>query len=430
MNFPDGLGPASVSFARTYYQYVHDKPYDYEMPLDTIHVGQSRTRSSSTLVTDSAAGATAYSCGMKTFNRGIAVDPHRKPCGTVMESASLHAGMMTGLVVTSRITHATPASFSAHVVDRDNENAIAVQQVGDNPLGFRADLLFGGGYCHFLPKGSKQGCRGDQRNLLQEAQDNLREMTDKALKMLSNATVNSERGFFLMVEGSRIDMAAHSNDPAAHVHDILEYQDTVALVKEFIDKNPNTLLISTSDHETGGLSLARQVSNRYPKYLWYPDVLKNIKSSTAELARTILHMNQTEKEKSVQEILGIHDITAEEKTALGNQKSIKHLDQFLAEMVSLRSQLGWATHGHSGVDVNLYAYGHSAKDLRGSRENMAVGKFVAQRLGLDLNSITVQLNENDPKFHLEPLTEEDKLAYTDHLDQYHHDDSLLHHPHY
>ncbi|KAI8063276.1 alkaline-phosphatase-like protein [Gongronella butleri] len=475
----DGLGPASVSFARTYYQYIHNKPYDYEMPLDTIHVGQSRTRSASTLVTDSAAGATAFSCGLKTYNRGIGVDPQRKPCGTIMESAKMHLGMKTGLVATSRITHATPASFNSHVVDRDNENAIAVQQVGDNPLAMHVDLMFGGGYCHFLPKSSKEGCRGDERNLFDEAianynwstvqygnrsawdalpadnasalpaislfssghmsyeidrdasqQPSLSEMTDKALQMLSNATKEGEKGFFLMVEGSRIDMAAHSNDPAAHVHDILEYQDTVALVKAFVDQNPNTLLISTSDHETGGLSLARQVSNRYPKYLWYPDVLKNIKSSTAELARKIQHMDTDAKVQNVKDNLGITDITDDEKKSLAKPTSVKHLDQFLADMVSLRSQLGWATHGHSGVDVNLYAYGHSAKELRGSRENTAIGLFLAKRLGLDLNTITLKLNENDPQFHLAPLTEEMKIEYTDHLDQYHHDERLLHHPHF
>jgi alkaline phosphatase len=77
--------------------------------------------------------------------------------------------MLTGLVATSRITHATPASFSAHVQDRDNENAIARQQVGDNPLGRTVDLMFGGGYCHFLPKSETGGCRADARNLIDEA---------------------------------------------------------------------------------------------------------------------------------------------------------------------------------------------------------------------------------------------------------------------
>lgn len=187
----DGLGPASVSFARSYYQFTNKQPYDYQMPLDKIHVGQSRTRSSSTLVTDSAAGATAFSCNLKTYNGAVGgiesqrilnadcskltylsfalVGPKRNPCGTVLESAKHLQGMLTGLVATSRITHATPASFSAHVQDRDNENAIAKQQIGDNPLGRTVDLMFGGGYCHFLPKSVSGGCRSDARNLLDDA---------------------------------------------------------------------------------------------------------------------------------------------------------------------------------------------------------------------------------------------------------------------
>lgn len=110
----DGFGPASETLARNYYQRVNNLPLNFKMPLDTILIGQSRTRSSNSLVTDSAAGATAFSCAMKTFNGAIGVDPMKKSCGTVLEAAKLN-GFATGLVVTSRITHATPASFAAHV---------------------------------------------------------------------------------------------------------------------------------------------------------------------------------------------------------------------------------------------------------------------------------------------------------------------------
>lgn len=96
------------------------------------------------------------------------VDPNRHPCGTILEAAKHQRGMLTGLVATSRITHATPASFSAHVTDRDDENQIAIQQIGDNPLGRSLDLMFGGGSCHFIPK-SQGGCRSDERQLLVEA---------------------------------------------------------------------------------------------------------------------------------------------------------------------------------------------------------------------------------------------------------------------
>lgn len=105
-----------------------------------------------------------------------------------------------------------------------------------------------------------------------EQQPALHEMVAKALSILEKKSKEQGTGFFLMIEGSRIDMAAHINDPAAHVHDILEYQQTAQLVKEFVDHHPNTVMISTSDHETGGFTAGRQVGEDYPEYKWY---LKN-----------------------------------------------------------------------------------------------------------------------------------------------------------
>ncbi|KAI8890768.1 alkaline phosphatase-like protein, partial [Backusella circina FSU 941] len=469
MMISDGLGPASVSFARTYYQYKNDHPYDFQMPLDTIHVGQSRTRSSSSLVTDSAAGATAFSCGLKTFNGAVGVDPENNPCGTVLESAKHKHGMLTGLVATSRITHATPASFSAHVIDRNNENAIALQQIGQNPLGRSVDLMFGGGYCHFIPKSEKGGCRLDSRNLLEEATEkynwstvihnnregfddlssksnilpvmslfssdhmsyeidrdpknepSLSEMSKKALDILYESSKNKEKGFFLMIEGSRIDMAAHSNDAPAHVHDILEYQNTVDLVKKYVDEHPDTIMISTSDHETGGLSLARQISSKYPDYLWYPDVITKTKSSSGFLSNKIKQQKGkvTRKyiiENILRDGLGITDASNREINKLMDKKGV---DKYLADMVSVRAQLGWATHGHSGVDVNLYAYGKGTEELRGSHENIEIGHFISRTLGLSLGDITKKLNLNNDSFHLGNLTASEKLEYNEDLEHYH-----------
>ncbi|RUP43304.1 alkaline-phosphatase-like protein [Jimgerdemannia flammicorona] len=90
------------------------------------------------------------------------------PCGTILESAKLHRGMLTGLVVTSRITHATPGSFAAHVVNRDMENEIAVHELGDYPLGRTVDLMFGGGLCHFLGNATEGSCRMDTRDIWSE----------------------------------------------------------------------------------------------------------------------------------------------------------------------------------------------------------------------------------------------------------------------
>lgn len=148
----------------------------------------------------------------------------------------------------------------------------------------------------------------------------------------------------------------------AHLHDILEYQNTIELVKRFVDEHPDTLLISTSDHETGGLSLARQVTTAYPKYLWYvfmlhlvketqcltiiryPNVLIKATQSTVALANKIKAQASVTQDFLVKEILqkglGIGDATAEELDRLVKIGSTKRLDQYLADMISIRAQLG------------------------------------------------------------------------------------------
>lgn len=124
------------------------------------------------------------------------------------------------------------------------------------------------------------------------------------------------------------------------MHEILEYQRAVELVKKYVDEHPDTIMISTSDHETGGLSLARQVSHAYPEYLWYPDVLANVKSSTVALA-DLISQNRTKEyvvETVLKDRLGITDATDEEIEQL--LKSVDNIDYYLADMVSIRAQLG------------------------------------------------------------------------------------------
>ncbi|KAI8365563.1 alkaline-phosphatase-like protein [Blakeslea trispora] len=443
----DGFGPASETFARQYHAWKNNLPMDAVFPLDKIIVGQSRTQSSSSLVTDSAAGATAFACGIKTFNGAIGVDSKEAPCGTVLESAKIHRNMKTGLVVKSRVTHATPASFSAHVNWRDWENTIAEQQIGHNPLGRTLDLMFGGGLCEFLSNYTEGSCRQDSRDLLKEAQEqfgwhlitrkeeldqirgrkaklplmglfaphhmdyaldrdpqaqpSLVEMTKKALDVLKD----SKDGFFLMIEGSRIDMAAHVNDPAAHYYEILEYQQTVAAVMKFVSHQPNTIMISVSDHETGGLTVGRQVTESYPEYAWSPEIIDRVKNSTEQLslawAKAVQNKADTPdflKHVILEQGLGIQDTTTKELNRLwawkDSGKGPEYFALALSDILSTRAQIGWTTMGHTAVDVNLYAYGHQADRLRGNQENTDIGKFIVDYLKLDLKDITRKLNRD------------------------------------
>lgn len=129
------------------------------------------------------------------------------------------------------------------------------------------------------------------------------------------------------------------------MQEILEYQNTIEMVKKYVDEHPDTIMISTSDHETGGLSLARQVTEAYPEYLWYPDVLTKVKSSTINLATMIKSQTNLTREYILNDIikdnLGFTDATETEiKDLLKTTTSKKALDAYLAEMVSIRAQLG------------------------------------------------------------------------------------------
>ncbi|KAG8745811.1 hypothetical protein FRC12_014451 [Ceratobasidium sp. 428] len=186
MIIPDGFGrvesatsstgtdildrPASETMARDFIQWNNSVyGWNHQLASDTIHIGSVRTRSSSSYVTDSSAAATAYSCAIKTFNGAVAIDEKGNPCGTVLEAAKL-SGFKTGLVVTSHVTDATPASFASHIWDRNQEDKIAVQLIGDRPMGRVVDLLFGGGLVYFQPNTTRGSARSDSRNLIGESQ--------------------------------------------------------------------------------------------------------------------------------------------------------------------------------------------------------------------------------------------------------------------
>ncbi|KAJ2792540.1 vacuolar alkaline phosphatase, partial [Coemansia guatemalensis] len=350
----------SETMARSYMQQSSPHLY-WASILDSMLTGSVRTQSSNSLVTDSAAGATAFSCGLKTYNKGIAVDNNGRPCGTILEAAKAK-GLHTGLITTARITHATPASFAAHVVDRDMEDLIALQLIGrrntstSNSL---VDLMMGGGRCHFLPQSNENSCRSDDADVWQMAQrqgvstvsgrkqfddlhsangnnvqlpllalfaddhmdyeidrnaqiqPSLSEMSKAGLDMLDAA--NNTQGFFLMIEGARIDMAGHDNDPATHLHDIIEYWRAVNVVRNFVDQHPDTLLISTSDHETGGLTLGTQ-----DEYFWLPQVLQSVRRSAESICAELRHSKKDREdydnrlESIVERDLGISNATSVE----------------------------------------------------------------------------------------------------------------------
>jgi alkaline phosphatase len=232
-------------------------------------------------------------------------------------------------------------------------------------------------------------------------------MTKVALRTLKGQAA-SNQGFFLMIEGSRIDMGAHNNDPVSHVHEILEYHRAVKVVKDFVNNNPDTLVISTSDHETGGFTLGFQDDpDTYPDYLWNPEVIDRAQASTEFLTRQLYDYNtqagktptQKEREQFVttqilDQGLGITDPTPAEIAFLAN-KDVDYLKAlpFLGHAISRRANLGWTTMGHTGVDVNLYSTGDGYTRFLGNHENTEIGEVMSDYLKVDLAYITRKLQK-------------------------------------
>jgi alkaline phosphatase len=245
------------------------------------HSGFCFTHSAEDFVTDSAAGATSMACGIKTFNAAIGVDNDKKPVKTILEKA-VDKKMGTGLVSTSAITHATPASFIAHQPHRNMYEEIAADF-----LKTEIDVFIGGGYDHFTKRkdgrnlvvelekkgytvlneinniknfktGKLAGLTAPEHNgRVAERKNMLQIATQTAINLLSS----KKDGFFLMVEGSQIDWGGHANDLTYIVEEMLDFDKAIGIVLEFAAKDKNTLIIVAADHETGGLTINKGNKN-------------------------------------------------------------------------------------------------------------------------------------------------------------------------
>ena len=270
----DGMGLDQISAA-----YVH-RPETFVFDRFPV-MGLQKTSSSDNLVTDSGAAATAMATGVKTYNSAIGIGPDSSRLVNIVEYAAA-AGLATGVVATSSISHATPAAFTAHRRLRGQVEQIALD-VARAPL----DLFIGGGERYFTQ-------RYDQQNLLDtlRAQDftvypsggrrlrridaevpeklayftafkeplsslaGRRYLPDAAELAMRRLAVRSAKGYFLMIEGSQIDWAGHQNDGAMLLAELQDFQRTVARVLRVArEQGDRTLVIVTADHETGALAL-------------------------------------------------------------------------------------------------------------------------------------------------------------------------------
>ncbi len=239
-------------------------------------VGFSKTTSYDNLITDSGAGATALSIGKKAFNGAIGVAGDTTIHETILESAKA-AGKSTGLIATCAITHATPASFAAHQPNREWSEAIA-----EDIAKAKVDLLIGGGLRYFEE-------RKDGKNLVaameesgtrvvrteadlfsvtslpvaallwdkhpQAKHDGRNDILPRATYFALEKLAEDKDGFFLMVEGSQIDWGGHDNNTNYIIQEMLDFDQAIGIAVDFAERNKETLVIVTADHETGGFSI-------------------------------------------------------------------------------------------------------------------------------------------------------------------------------
>lgn len=377
----DGVGTAYWSAAR----FAADALAVERMKV----MGLVDTRSSDSDVTDSAAGATAYAAGIRTFNGAIGVGPDSQAVKTVLEAAR-DRGWATGLVATSSVTHATPASFAAHVKSRASEFEIA-KQMADA----RVNVLLGGGTRYFdrafrpdsldllgrlrsqytfitradeLVKAGDRSVRklaglfaSTQMEAAPTRSPTLPDMTGAALDVLSR----DPDGFFLMVEGSQPDWRGHANEPLdAVTAEMLDFDRAIGVGLDFQQRNPGTLVLVVADHETGGLAL---------------DLVQDstaLMATSRQIQAAMEWMAQTRGFASDAQ-RALDDSAWRQMAAAVGRMRARAAER--GQAISLTAR--YTTPEHTGEMVPLFASGPGAERFGGIIDNFRVGQILLEIVG-------------------------------------------------
>lgn len=265
----DGMGLPHVYAAMS----ASENPLNIQRCTTT---GLQTNFSADNYITDSGASGTALATGNKTLNGSIGVDENGNPVKSILELAEEH-GLATGIISTSSLTHATPAAFIAHQSSRGS-----YEQIASDFMKTDVDVIIGGGYDHFANRDDGVNLADQLKSngyavttSLQEALnlnpdklaaftapvhnpyrlkgrgDMLPRSTGKAIEILSK----KNKGFFLMVEGSQIDWAAHANAADTTIDEVLDFDQAIGVALDYAQKDGKTLVIVTADHETGGVTI-------------------------------------------------------------------------------------------------------------------------------------------------------------------------------
>ncbi|THB66483.1 MAG: alkaline phosphatase [Gammaproteobacteria bacterium] len=412
------------------------------LQLDSMNNGMVKTEMANSVITGSAAAATAFATGNKTTARFLGVSPRLddiistftpredkeeyEPVASILEAAKLK-GKATGLISTSRVTHATPAAFGVHIHDRGMDNEIMEHLVYQD-----IDVVFGGGKRHLLPK-AEGGKRTDGENLVDVLVDrgyqfvetkgdlaaiqsgktwgmfasshmnadidraeftpeepSIAEMTAKAIDILSK----DRDGFFLMVEGSQVDWAGHANDPKYMFTDFIAFDEAVKVAVDFAKNDGQTVVIAFPDHNTGALSIGNVNTDKSYTALSVEDMmepLKGMKITGGGLASKIGgDMSHENIIANVKEWWGLDITMTDVDEVIAHMNEGWSLSYALGYVISKNyTVFGWTTHGHNAEDVQIWTYGINR--LLGTIDNTDLAKLGAELLRVNLDKADKEL---------------------------------------
>lgn len=437
MMITDGTSMGVLSLAR----WVKGAP----LAIDPYICGLVETSSADNTIADSAPAATAFATGYKSIAKYVGMTKDALPVISVLEEAKA-MGKSTGLVVTCEHPHATPAAYSSHWNSRADYETIVEQQ-----LFCDLDVMISGGGNGFLNKRNPSETtkvhflRKDRQNLDSilairysdtvhsynsfkkigkprklwasfDSEDvwlpydidysnstelpRLYESSQKAIDILSQ----NENGFFMMIEGSKVDWAAHANDPAAIVREFLAFDSAVAVAVNFAKNNSETVVIVCPDHGNSSFSFGnKNTSNSYYKTKYTDFVTTyNKMNSSAEAAanKLVTELNRVNNILVFDSIASAYILNyfgfQPETEELNKTRSLyynfkdnrKQLSDYLAELISLRLNTGWTSKGHTGEDVFLAIYSPNNDRLQGHIRNFDICGYIERQLWSDENDRT------------------------------------------
>lgn len=414
MLIADGMSTEGITLAR--------QVKGENLAMDEISVGSVITSWANGPITDSAPGGTVYATGEKTNNKYIGTSVNDAPIASILEGAE-NVGKATGIIATSEITHATPGDFTAHTNNRKNYNQILKQQINQDmevvigggfnkPSGFTSEVskdefssyyeeqvsnIKEEGFDFITTKDELNNYDGnklwgsfadadlkydyDRQNDNDNVEPSIKEMTKKAIEVLNK----DEDGFFLMVEGSKIDWAAHANNTVGIVSDILAFDEAVREAIDFAKNDGNTVVVVTTDHGNSGITIGSSYYNEnigsYDKatYENTTNILKNAKI-TEERFNSLVSGKSDEEIKALANEYYSIDLTNEE-LAIVKGESGEGRQVGIREVIARRVGIGYTTGGHTGEQIYLGVYSpENVELLEGVVDNTEVNKYMQRAL--------------------------------------------------